>query len=202
MHGGEVVICDGSLPPGVPNDGYAQLVADARDAGCSILVDAAPGPLGAALQAHPDVVSPNLSEAEALLRGRSDEQVDERGPDIEQRALVAAEELRGRGARYAVVTAGAAGAALATPTGAWWLTAPKINVVSSIGAGDSFVAGVAGSLSAGLLDVETVRRGIAVASASCEQQLAGGVDYRRVEELMRGVVVRQVRQAECTEVRS
>lgn len=189
---GEVLVCSGSLPPGVPVDGYAQLVEVAHAKGSPAVIDAAPAALAEVLPKRPDLVCPNLSEAEGLLFGRSDEQVHETGDDIVHRALHAAEELRQLGAGRAVVTAGSAGAALVTQDGSWWLTAPQVEVVSPIGAGDSFVGGAAPALAAGATDLNIVIRGMATASASVEQQLAGGVDPDRADALGSLIAVRPV----------
>lgn len=181
---GEVLVCSGSLPPGVPTDGYAQLVRLAHDAGCAAVVDAAPGPLAAALPDRPDLVSPNLSEAEGLLHGRTDELVDERTPDVQQRAVAASRAVHAAGAVRAVVTAGDAGAALTTAEGTWWSPAPTVLVASPIGAGDSFVAGAVVAMAAGRSDLEVLVAGIATAAASCESDKAGDVDPGRVAELL------------------
>ena len=58
--------------------------------------------------------------------GRVDEQVHEEGDDIAERAVQAARALHAAGAVRAVVTAGAAGAALCTADGAWWLPAQPV----------------------------------------------------------------------------
>src|SRR4051794_36069188 len=68
-----VLVGSGSLPPGAPDDGYGRLVALAHAAGRRAVVDANPAALRAALGAGPDVVTPNLAEAEGLLHGRADE---------------------------------------------------------------------------------------------------------------------------------
>src|SRR5690242_10615594 len=120
-----VLVCSGSLPPGAPADGYARLSARARDAGAVAVVDAGGPVLAAALTAHPDVVVPNLAEAEGVLFGRADESV-EASPDASERALAAARELLHRGARAAVVTAAAAGAAVAWDGGPVWIDAPRV----------------------------------------------------------------------------
>lgn len=189
---GELLVCSGSLPPGVPADGYAQLVALAHAKNSPAVVDAAPEPLAAALAHHPDLVCPNLSEAEGLLHGRVDEQVDEAGDDIAERAAAAAAALHHAGAVRAVVTAGSAGAALATADGRWWLSAPQVTVVSPIGAGDSFVGGAAQALAAGRPDLDMVIQGMATASASVEQQLAGGVDPERAAALAALITVHRL----------
>lgn len=186
---GELLACSGSLPPGVPDEGYAQLIELAHAKGSAVVVDAAPAALAATLASAPDLVCPNLSEAEGLLHGRIDEQVLESGDDVPDRAVAAAVALHERGAIRAVVTAGSAGAALATADGRWWLTAPRVTAVSPIGAGDSFVGGAARALAAGRADIDLVIEGMATASASVEQQLAGGVDPARVPELAGQITV-------------
>lgn len=180
---GETLICSGSLPPGVPEDGYAQLVRLARQAGGYALVDAAPAPLKAALAEQPDLVSPNLAEAEGLFLGIDVEPVDESGPVIPPRALHAAKSLHDLGARIAVVTAGRMGAGLCSEAGCWWLDAPSVHVRSPIGAGDSFIGAAAVAMESGAPDIEIALQGIAVASASCESLSAGCLDYRRAVEL-------------------
>src|SRR5206468_3577833 len=62
-----VAVGGGSLPPGVPEDLYAQLVHAARAAGVKVAVDTSGPPLLAALRAGPDLVKPNREElAEAV----------------------------------------------------------------------------------------------------------------------------------------
>ena len=67
----DVLVCSGSLPPNSPREGFGLFTRHARLAGCLTVVDAGGAALGAALAAHPAVVTPNLAEAEALLQGRS-----------------------------------------------------------------------------------------------------------------------------------
>ena len=185
---GEVIVCSGSLPPGTPTDGYAQIAALAHLHGCPVIVDAAPAPLRAALTQHPDLVSPNLSEAEAMLFGRTDEVVDEVGPDVPARALTAARALHEAGAVRAVVTAGGSGAALCTIDGGWWLPAQPVHVVSPIGAGDSFAGAAALVLAAGEPAVDVVRAGMAGGSASCETAVAGRLDPVRAAAIRAAIV--------------
>ncbi|MGF1661820.1 MAG: 1-phosphofructokinase family hexose kinase [Kineosporiaceae bacterium] len=212
-----VLVCTGSLPPGAPADGYGQLVAVGRARGCTVVVDAARSALAGALAAGPDLVTPNLAEAEAMLAaggsavgevagrsvdqatGHSPEHVDETAEDVLARAAAAAEELVAAGARRAAVTAGAAGVVLALPTAGGApavevvaVAAPAVHVVNPVGAGDSFVAGVVHGRARGEDWVAAVRRGVATASTSCEQLRAGGVDVARVGELLARTAVRSV----------
>jgi len=92
------------------------------------------------------------------------------------------------GAHHAAVTAGAHGVALAEGDAGQvrWFPALKVQVVSAVGAGDSFLGGVLLELEAGgTVDWgAAVLRGSATASASCEQLRAGGVDPDRAAELL------------------
>jgi len=179
----QTVVCSGSLPPGSPVDGYARVVAAARHAGLRSVVDSTGEVLASALTAHPDVVSPNLAEAETLVFGPSIEGVEPEGDLVVQRATESAQGLVARGARRAVVSAGSHGAAFSDGTETRFCPAPEVSVVSPIGAGDSLVGGLVHALEQGQSFADAVRFALAVASASCEQPVAGAVDVSRAREL-------------------
>lgn len=185
------VVCSGSLPPGAPADAYALVVRVGHGAGREVLVDASGRPLSLAIAAGADLVCPNLSEAETVTAGGSGapavESVHDDAGDVPARAAAAATALHASGARWAVVTAGAAGAAFAGAGAAGWLPAPGVRVRNPIGAGDSFLAGVATARMAGRDWPAAIRRGLAAGSASVEQDGAGVVDPARVDELERQI---------------
>jgi 1-phosphofructokinase family hexose kinase len=180
-----VLACSGSAPPGAPEDGYARLVRLARERGALAVVDANGPPLAAALDARPDFVTPNLAEAEGLLLGRADETVEAGDPDeVRQRAAAAAAGLVARGARMAIVTAGAAGAALVAEGGEpRWHSAPRVEVRNPIGAGDALVGGLCVGLERGETFDAAVALGLATAAASVETAKAGAIDPSRAEAL-------------------
>lgn len=190
LPGRRVLVCAGSLPPGAPLDGYGQLVELAHRTGVPAVVDTAPAALRATLASGPDLVTPNLPEAEAALAGSSDAVLADTGSGVRERARLAASRLCSLGARAAAVTAGAQGCALALagdPAARWVPTVP-VAVLSAVGAGDSFVAGVVISLVAapatGVADwYAAAVFGTATAAASCEQLGAGAVDPERVRAL-------------------
>ncbi len=181
--GAGLLACSGSIPPGGPADAYGRLVALGRRHGLPAIVDASGPLLAGALPAQPDVVTPNLAEAEALLLGRADEGVEVDPTDARERAGDAAARLRVAGARTAVVTAGSAGVAVDGATGAWWLPAPRVVAVNPIGAGDAFVGGYAAAVLSGAGPRHAIAAAIGAASASVEQALAGAVDPVRAAAL-------------------
>jgi 1-phosphofructokinase family hexose kinase len=177
------LVCSGSLPPGVPDDGYGRLSAIGHRAGVRVVVDAARAALAGTLDAGPDIVTPNLAEAEGVLWGHADETVDESGAEVITRACAAVTELCRRGARSAAVTAGAAGTAFGDDESVFWVPTVRTRVVNPIGAGDSFVGGLVEALEEGKPDVDAVVFAVATATASVEEELAGGVDPERARQL-------------------
>ena len=184
LSGHEFLVCIGSLPPGSPPDAYARLVRLARSRGVRALVDATGRQLAAALEAGPDLATPNLAEAEGVLLGTESQPVEDGSPEVRPRALDAASELVARGAGTAVVTAGAAGVAVATGSERRWVETPKVEVLNPIGAGDSLVAGLVGTLEQGGDLDRAVLIGVAVAAASVETEVAGMVEPARVRALV------------------
>lgn len=172
-------IATGSLPPSAPSDLYGRLVARAHDAGCRLVVDAAREVLRDALPAGPDLVTPNLSEAQAVLAGDPgvpDEPVEALGGDVRGTALAAADALRTAGARAALVTAGRYGVAGVSEDDRFWLTAPVVEEENPIGAGDAFAAGLAVALEQGADLRAAAARAVATASASVAHPVAGLLD--------------------------
>jgi 1-phosphofructokinase family hexose kinase len=178
------LVCIGSAPPGTPPEGYARLARMARESGARVLVDAAGPLLEAALDAGPDIVTPNLVEAEAVLLGSGAQPVEERSPGVRDRALQAAAALVARGCATAVVTAGRAGAAVAMAADRRWWEAPRAEVRNPIGAGDALVAALVGSLERGRNLDGAVLMGLASAAASVETEVPGVVERRRVLSLL------------------
>jgi 1-phosphofructokinase family hexose kinase len=184
LEGHGALVCSGSVPPGTPPDGYARLTELAAGVGAVAIVDAAGPVLEAALQTAPAVVCPNLAEAEGVLYGRTDETVDAGQPgEVRSRAASAAAELVRRGARAAVVTAGAAGAAVADGRAVSWYSAHAVTVRNPIGAGDALVGGLASALERGAALPRAVTAGLATAAASVETAVAGLIDPARATEL-------------------
>ena len=78
----------------------------------------------------------------------------------------AAAALLAAGARHAVVTAGAHGAALAGPDGTGTVGAFRVDAVDTVGAGDTFVGALAVALAAGIPAAEAVRAASAAAATA------------------------------------
>jgi 1-phosphofructokinase family hexose kinase len=186
--GHRIAVASGSLPPGPHAVGLcAEVVHRAHAQGLRIVLDAARSDLEAALPAGPDVVTPNLAEALALLNGSDQgEAVEPDVPDLHRRALDAATALCAAGAKAALVTVGRHGVAAAGDAGEFWVDAPSVPEVSSIGAGDAFAAGLACGLDQGLDLRRATVLAVATGAASVATDLAGRVDVDLLRRLLAG----------------
>ena len=139
------VVLSGSLPPGLNDSWYADMVAALQPYGCRVAVDTSDRPLtalAAALdRAAPDLIKPNSEELAGLagVSARDLESAVSRGDAGP--VVTAARQLIDRGVGSVLATLGAAGAVLVDADGAWLATPPAITPRSTVGAGDSSLAG-------------------------------------------------------------
>ncbi|MBP0593446.1 1-phosphofructokinase family hexose kinase [Paraburkholderia sp. LEh10] len=158
------LVLSGSLPPGAPPDAYAQLAlaATAARPNIRVAVDASGPTLAAALDGgHVDIVKPSLNELRELTALPLN--------DVEDQIDAARMLIAERKARMVALTLADKGAVLATRDETWFMPALKTEVRSSIGAGDSFLAGLIWSLDHGAVAGEALAYATAAAAATMKQ---------------------------------
>ncbi len=174
----------GSLPRGIPDDGYRQVVAEALAAGVKVAVDSEGARLANAIQAGPDVVKVNAGEASDLL-GIETATVEG--------ALAAATELRARagGEGHAgIVTRGADGVVLRAPDGTSWSGELYVRGRYPVGSGDAFLAGLVVALDGASSWGEALAMALGAATANAELPGAGRLDPARARALASQALVR------------
>ena len=122
----------GSLPPGAGDDFYAALVGQAREAGVRVAVDTSGAALTAVVAAGPDLIKPNHHELAELV----DDELKTFGDVVD-----AAREVVGRGVDSVLVSLGGDGALLVTADDVRYGSTDPVEVRSTVGAGDSMLAG-------------------------------------------------------------
>lgn len=147
-----VLVLAGSLPKGASPDTYARYVTRAHEHGVIAIVDADGEALEHALVARPDLIKPNVAEAQRLV-GRE-------LPDVAA-VIGAAKELTAR-AGIVVISMGPRGAICAREDRLWLVTPPSIAPKSTVGSGDSMVAGLAVALARG----DGLERGLTLGTAA------------------------------------
>ncbi|WP_232223569.1 1-phosphofructokinase family hexose kinase [Arthrobacter sp. FB24] len=173
---GGYVVASGSLPPGVPDDFYARVARLARQAGAHCVVDASGPALTEALAAGVFLVKPSLRELGTHFGAAL---------DTEPSQVDAASALVADGAaEHVALTLGESGALLASKSGLIRLTVPKVPVVSTVGAGDSFLGAFVLRLAQGQPLDAAFRAAVAAGSATVmtpATELCHRADVERLE---------------------
>lgn len=174
-----MLVLSGTLASGAPQDFYARCVTQALAEGVDTIVDAAGEPLRLAISARPLVVKPNRDELARTLgpQTRIDTSTDA-GLREAMRQVVAS------GARWVVVTLGDEGAMASNGERFWRIVVPKVDVVSPIGSGDSFAAGLAVAITRGEAMPAALALGAACGVANAMTPVAGHVRPDDVAALM------------------
>ena len=171
----EWLVISGSLPPGVPDDFYAQAVALMNRRGIRVALDSSGAGLERGLAGGGvDLVKPSKGELEAL--------VGHPLASIEEVADAAMALVESGKVRIVAATLGHEGAVLAHEGGTLYAPALPIEAQSAVGAGDSFVAAMVYALTTGASAEEAFRHGVAAGSAAV---LRPGTDLARPADIAR-----------------
>ncbi len=175
------VVLSGSLPPGVPNDFYAELIQSAHDRSCCVALDTSGDALRLGMQAKPDLVKPNREEAERLT-GK-----EVRDAASARRALM---EMLSLGAKSAAVSLGEDGLLWCPGKGEPVLHArpQPVKECSAVGSGDSAVAGFVWGMQRELTPEGIARRAAACGAANCFTDSPARIrlsDVRKIEKAVR-----------------
>lgn len=183
--GADICVIAGSIPRGIPASFYASLVTDLRKQNVQTVVDAEGEVMTMAIKAEPDLVSPNVVEAEELVGHEFGDAEDLAG---------APAELCELGARDAIVT---------DERGCWasfaddrevtlHVKAPALDPVTSVGSGDALLAGFVTARYIGLDDISALRYAVACGAESTQHFGAGTLDPAAVDQLVDKVVLTAV----------
>jgi 1-phosphofructokinase family hexose kinase len=175
--GAAIVVFAGSIPRGVESEVYAGLIRELQRTGVTTVIDTDGDPLRHAVRAEPDVVSPNVLEAEELVGHEFN--------DDTERSL-AVREIVALGAREAIMTLPDGCFAQVLIDGQPCLRRARVEPrepVATRGSGDAFLAGYVASRYSGSSPEECLRFGVACGAESTGRLGAGLIDPREVRRL-------------------
>ena len=170
----DAVVVAGSLPRGVSPQWFQGLLQQLKGLGLKVALDTSGEALRVGLQAGPWLVKPNTEELAEAVDNAAD----------------AISQLHRQGVEHVVVSDGAAGVTWYRPTAALHATPPKVTVASTVGAGDSLLAGMLHGLLSGDTPQQTLRRATAIAAMAVTQIGFGISDDAQLAHLESGVDVR------------
>jgi len=165
----QFLVLSGSLPPGVPEDFYAQLIRAVRAEASHlpVVLDASGQALRHALDAGVFLFKPSGEELGALI-GQT--------PTTTHDCIASCRALVQQGkAQIVALTLGAQGSIIVTDTHAWQVKPLPVPVTSTVGAGDSFVGGLVWSLTQNR-DLEQAAR-VATACSAAALQTQGALQF-------------------------
>ncbi|MBL7731444.1 MAG: 1-phosphofructokinase family hexose kinase [Chitinophagaceae bacterium] len=152
------VVASGSLPPGLPDYFYGLIVKNAAAVGARCIVDTSGPALQALKGKNAYLIKPNIGE---LCKMLNVEWLDKNEvPDAAQQAI------RDGFSEIIVISMGPDGAWLVTENDKYFVQAPAVEKKSTVGAGDSMVAGITYSLQKGMTLRDALRFGVACGSAA------------------------------------
>lgn len=158
----EYLVASGSLPPGLPETYFEKVAAFAKNIGARFVLDTSGSALRAAADEGLYLLKPNLAELSALV-GVEKLEIH----DVDDAAMKIIEQGK---CEVVVVSLGPQGALLVTRDGFEHIPAPPVQKQSTVGAGDSMVAGMVWSLSEGKSFLEMAQLGVACGSAATMNQ--------------------------------
>ena len=154
----QYVIASGSLPQGLPDYFYGLIVKNAEAVGAKCIVDTSGPALQALKGRHAYLIKPNIGE---LCKMLNIEWLDKNDvPDAAQQAI------RDGFAQIIVVSMGPSGAWLVNNEKKYFVEAPAVEKRSTVGAGDSMVAGITSMLLKQKTFKEALAFGVACGSAA------------------------------------
>lgn len=173
----------GSLPKGVAPDCCARLIRLLKAKGKQVIFDCSGLALSEGIKAAPTLIKPNLEELEQWA-GRPIKTLSEQAE--------CARALQAQGIAHVVISNGADGLIWFGPDATWQAIPPRMQVVSTVGAGDSLVAGLAHGLSLGWAPEQTLRLATAVSALAVSQIAVGFSDISVLNPLLEQVRVQRL----------
>ena len=183
--GHDAVVVAGSLPRGISADWFRQLLEQLKAQGLKVALDSSGEALRAGLQSSPWLVKPNTEELGEVLGLAVDNPAQQRA---------AAEHLLASGVEHVVVSAGEQGVSWFTRGHAVHACPPKVQVASTVGAGDSLVAGMVHGLLQGEAPAQTLTRATAIAAQAVTQVGFGILDREQLARLEAAVQLKEQKE--------
>jgi 6-phosphofructokinase 2 len=171
----EMVVMSGSFAPGFPLEFIGKVKAICDKYKAKLLIDTSGPYLQEAAKVGVYLIKPNYNELCYMAGVKPDQLLDVQ--------VVARKVIEQGGCEVMVVSLGANGASLVTATEYVHIHAPKVPIKSTVGAGDSLLAGVAYALAKNLSWKEVLRWGVACGSATTMNEGTGLFQPEQVEQM-------------------
>ena len=175
LEDGCAVTLTGRVPVGIPIEAVKAFLCRLSARGVRVVIDSKSFSMKDILDCRPFLIKPNEEEIAEYTSHPVKTLAD---------AATVARKIACGGVENVMISLGDKGAVLASPTGDFCVAAPSVEVRSTVGAGDSAIAGFLAALSAGLSDGECLRTAVAYGSAACMSEGTNPPTPEAIERLM------------------
>lgn len=152
---GDTVILTGSIPKGAPQNIYSSMIKNLGAKGVKCILDASGQALVSGIKQSPFMIKPNSEEISAVCDRKI---TDKNAPEVLTGCM------REYGISYAGLSLGKSGAYFSDGSEVYFARSLDVNVLSTVGAGDSMIAGFVYGIEKGT--EYALKCGVAAASAS------------------------------------
>lgn len=178
-----IVTFTGRNPDGLDMADVKYFIRGLEARGARVVIDSRSFTLDDILDVRPWMIKPNEEEISAYL-GRPIESFEE--------VAAAAEELYCKGIANVMISLGSKGAMIVCKNGRFVATPPSIDAISTIGAGDSSIAGFLAAIAEGEAPEEALRRAVCYGSGACMTEGTRPPKAEDVKRLMHLVTLKEI----------
>ena len=179
---GDIFTFTGSAPSSLGKEDLINFILKIKAMGAKVVIDSKSLELSDIIRISPWLIKPNEEEIAAYLSREI------KDPDD---ALAEAEKLYGYGIENVMISLGEIGAVLVNGDGCFFAESAKITPISTIGAGDSTIAGFIAAKKRGFSDSDALRLAVATGSAACLTEGTKPPKADDIEALYKTITVRQ-----------
>ncbi|MBE6593863.1 MAG: 1-phosphofructokinase family hexose kinase [Ruminococcaceae bacterium] len=158
LDAGDLVTFTGSVPSGISISAVKGFIANIKNTGAKVVIDSRSFKKDDLIETKPWLIKPNEEEIAVYLN---------REIDSFESVMDGAKALYESGIENVMISLGSKGALLVCSDGAFIAHPPKINAISTIGAGDSSIGGFLAAAAAGKDSAEMLRTAVSYGSAAC-----------------------------------
>ncbi|QAT41347.1 1-phosphofructokinase [Clostridium sp. JN-9] len=181
----DIVVLSGGVSPSIPKDIYYKLTIIAKEKGAIVVMDADGELLMEGVKAKPHIIKPNNHELKKLLN------IDDTN---ENEIIGAGQYLLQQGIEKVMISLGDKGAIYITKNGIYKSNSLKVNVKSTVGAGDSMVSAMVYAHIKNYDDADTLRFATACGAATVSLEGTEACTLEQVNELLNDV---RIEKKEC-----
>lgn len=175
-----VIAFTGSIAGGISASAALSMLGTFKNKGAKIVIDSRSVTLEDLMSFKPWLIKPNKDEAEKYT-GKSINSVND--------AVDIAKEIHESGIENVMISLGGDGAVLVCKDGAFYAKTPNINAISTIGAGDSTIAGFIYGSAKGYATADVLKRACAFGTAACMREGTLPPESKDVEEIVKQIEV-------------